>query len=72
MPSIKRSDYVGIPRDVISAPSTVSVAPEHFVSSTVVKVPRVSVLKVEYVRLTASVTNLCSGQATHVICQWPR
>ena len=50
-----------IARDPVGASSTVSVAPEHFVSSTVVKVPRVGDLKAGSVRLTAVVTKVRSG-----------
>jgi len=54
-----------IARDPVGASSTVSVVPEHFVSSTVVKVPRVGDLKAGSVRLTAVVTNVRSG--THQV-----
>ena len=50
-----------ITRDPVGASSTVNVAPEHFVSSTVVKVPIVGDLKAGSVRLTAVVTNVRSG-----------
>ena len=55
VPSIKRPSYVAITRDLVRAPSTVSGASEHFVSSTVVKVPRIGDLKAGSVRLTAVV-----------------
>ena len=47
--------------DLVRASSTVSVAPKHFVSRTVEKVPRVGDLKAGSVRLTAVVTNARSG-----------
>ena len=56
MPSTKRPSYVAITSDLLRAPSTVSVAPEHFVSSTVVKVS-IRVLKINRVRFAGAVTN---------------
>src|SRR5690242_10204024 len=62
VPSIKRSGYVAITPDLVRAPSTVSVAPEHFVSSTVVKVSTSHAVNIGSVRFTSAVTNVRSGR----------
>jgi len=61
MPSVEQLRYPAITRDLVRTTSIVSMAPEHFVSSAMLKVPRVDDLKAGYVRLTAAVTNVRSG-----------
>jgi len=64
VPSTEWSSYAAIARDLVRTTLITGVAPEHFVSSAVLKVPRIGDLKTGYVQLTAAVTNVHSGPPT--------
>ena len=74
VPSIKRPSYVAITRDLVREPSTVSVAPEHFVSSTVVKVSKCPALKIGLVRFTnarGGQNRWCGRRGRRALCGEP-